>query len=126
MDEPPKVREADWKLFKKKAPEWEQACMDRLNQEYIQILTGPDTPADKFWQLRRRINKDVYRIGVSIEAGRSSMEGQMGLLLRGGAITLDDLDGFSAELRGRLEAVYRDRWETAEAENESTDGGAET
>ena len=126
MDEPPKVKERDWKVFKKKAPEWEQACMDRLNQEYIQLLTGPDTPADKFWELRHRINKDIYRPGVSLDMSRSTMESQMELLLRLGAITPEDLDGFSEELRGRLEAVYRERWETEETEGEDTGGGAET
>ena len=123
MYETPSVRESDWKVFRKKAPEWEQAVLDRLNQAYIQLLCGPETPAEKFWTLRRRINKDVHRIGVSIEAGRSTMEDEMGLLLRAGAITPEDLDGFSADLRGRLEAVYRDRWGTAGPEEDKNERG---
>ncbi len=112
MYEPPKLREKDWKVFKKKVPQWEQAILDRLNQEYIQLLTGPDTPADKFWELRHRINEDIYRPGVFMDMSRSKVESQVGDLLRVGAITLEDLDGFSEELRERLEQVYRDRWET--------------
>ncbi len=123
MYEPPKVRESDWKVFRRKAPQWEQACIDRLNQAYIQLLRGPETPAEKFWTLRRRVNKDAYWINDLLEVGRSTMESQLGLLLRAGAITPEDLDGFSADLRGRLEAVYRDRWETAEPEIGEKDEG---
>ena len=27
--------ESDWKLFRKKVPEWQEAYMNRLNEEYI-------------------------------------------------------------------------------------------
>ena len=67
-------------------------------------------------ELRRRVDQDVHRVGVSIELSKPKMESQMGDLLRAGVITLEDLDGFSADLRDRLEAVYRDRRETAEPE----------
>ena len=34
------VKEKDWKLFRQKLPLWQEAHMDKLNQEYIRILQG--------------------------------------------------------------------------------------
>lgn len=106
--QPPQVNEADWKLFRKRVPEWQQAFMDRLNQQYIQLLSGPETPADKFWKLERRIKRDKNLAGVIIDMRRSTMASNLIELIQEGAITLDDLDGFSEDLRGRLEFVFRD------------------
>ena len=32
--------EKDWKIFKRKIPEWQEAYMERLNNEYIELLNG--------------------------------------------------------------------------------------
>ena len=33
--------EKDWKLFRSKIVDWQEAYMEKLNQEYVTILTGP-------------------------------------------------------------------------------------
>lgn len=40
--------EKDWKLFRSKIAEWHEAYMDRLNKEYIELLSGEENPSDKF------------------------------------------------------------------------------
>lgn len=35
------VNEKDWKLFRKKLPEWQEKYIDRLCNEYIKILIKP-------------------------------------------------------------------------------------
>lgn len=42
------VKEQDWKLFRRKLPLWQEAHMDKLNQEYIRILSGEGDASDKF------------------------------------------------------------------------------
>ena len=32
------VKESDWKLFRKKLPEWQEAYMGKLNQEYLAFI----------------------------------------------------------------------------------------
>ena len=32
----PGVNEKDWKLFRSRIPDWQEAYMDRLNHEYIE------------------------------------------------------------------------------------------
>ena len=34
--------EKDWKLFRSKIVDWQEAYMEKLNQEYVTILTGPE------------------------------------------------------------------------------------
>ena len=85
--------------------------MDKLNQEYIQILTGPGDASDKFWELEKRIKKDKHDVGVVADMRRSVMFPNLIDLLREGAITPDDLDDFSEELRESLAFVTSRRYE---------------
>jgi len=96
------VKESDWKLFRKRLPGWQENYMDRLNQEYIQILSGPGDPSDKFWELEKRIREDRKCVGVTADMRRSQMYFSLISLASDGAITEKDLEGFSDEL---VEAV---------------------
>ena len=51
------MNEADWKLFRKRMPEWQEAYMDELNQQYAALLASSGTASEKFWRLEERINK---------------------------------------------------------------------
>lgn len=99
--------EHDWKLFKQKIPKWQEAYMNRLNEEYIQLLSENEAPSHKFWKLERRIKKDKNRAGVQVELSRSMMFLNLIKLIKEEAITLADLDGFSDGLRGRLEVFFK-------------------
>ena len=37
----------DWKLFRSKIPGWQEAYMERLNKEYIEILSSEGNASDK-------------------------------------------------------------------------------
>ena len=41
------ISKADWSLFKAKIPQWQEAYMNRLNQEYLTILSSDKSPSDK-------------------------------------------------------------------------------
>ena len=96
------VNESDWKLFRKKLPGWQENYMNRLNQGYAAILAGSGNASDKFWELEERINKDKYDVGVSARMSRSKMHENILSLLEEGAITLDDLDEFSEDVKDRM------------------------
>ena len=34
------VKEKDWKQFRKMLPEWQEAYMERLTKEYIELLSS--------------------------------------------------------------------------------------
>ena len=97
------ISEKDWKLFRKKVPQWQEAYMDRLDREYIAILSGNENSSEKFWNLYDRINADVNCVGVQIRMSRSRMIQNIISLINEGAITLDDLSDFSDELRENVQ-----------------------
>ena len=89
----------DWTLFRSKLPDWQEAYMERLNKEYIQILSSEGKASDKFWELEKRIYQDKRSPGVIVQLRRRDMPIQLTSLLRDGAITRDDLKEFSPELQ---------------------------
>ena len=92
--------EKDWKLFKKKLDGWQEAYMDRLIEEYKDILNSDASSSDKYWSLRKKIYDDYKSPGVlARDVSRSNMFIILLGLLRDEAITMDDLDEFSDELK---------------------------
>lgn len=95
--------EQDWKLFRAKLPAWQEAYMDRLNREYIELLQSDRQASDKFWTLCKRIREDKHHAGVQVEMKRFNFLFNIANLLSDGAITLDDLKEFSPYF---LEAIH--------------------
>ena len=102
------ITEADWKLFRKMLPIWQERYMETLINEYEAILVSAADASDKFWKLEKRIRKDKRKSGVCVtDMSRSQMFANIMELLNEKAIKLDDLDGFSDFLRQRLEFLCR-------------------
>lgn len=94
--------EMDWKLFHSKIADWQELYMEKLNKKYIELLSGEGNESDKFWALEKRIRKDKKNCGVQCEMSRSNQFYIMMSLLSEGAITLDDLEGFSDDLKDTI------------------------
>ena len=94
--------EKDWKLFRSKISGWQEAYMEKLNQEYIELLSGGGNASDKFWALEKRIREDKKDCGVQCRMSRSNLLSIMISLLNEGAITFEDLEGFSVDLKDTL------------------------
>ena len=106
-----KIKEADWRLFRSRLPIWQEAYMERLNREYIALLSGTGSASEKFWELERRMREDKRRGGVVMRMSRSNMELNLLSLLSDGVISTAELDGFSEELREKLTFVLRENWQ---------------
>ena len=96
------VNEKDWKLFRSKVSIWQENYIDRLNKEYIELLSKDENPSKKFWKLERRISKDKRNKGVILDMKRSSLMMNLVSLIREEAIGLDDLEAFSDELKATI------------------------
>ena len=97
-----KFSEKDWKLFRNKISDWQEAYMEKLNKEYIVLLSGEGNASDKFWKLEKRIREDKKDCGVQYEMSRSNQFYIMLSLLNEGAITFDDLEDFSDDLKDTM------------------------
>lgn len=95
--------EKDWKLFRNKVVEWQEAYMDRLNKKYIELLSGDASPSEKFWRLEKRIQRDRKRAGVQLRMSRSNLIFDIISLINDGVIGFDDLEEFSDELRETID-----------------------
>lgn len=100
-----KFTEADWKLFKKKIPEWQENYMEKLIREYIQLLNGNRAPSERFWELDRRIKEDKHSAGVRLEMSRSSFIKNIVQLIHEGVIHMTDIDEFSDTLKDAVRFV---------------------
>lgn len=94
--------EKDWKIFRKKISGWQEIYMEKLNKEYIELLSGEGKASEKFWKLEKRIREDKKDCGVQCEMRRSNQFYIMLSLLNEGAITLDDLEDFSDDLKDTM------------------------
>lgn len=101
--------EADWKLFRKRLPEWQERFMEELIEEYKVYLSSDEPASSKFWELEKRIKNDKRKTGVlAEEISRSNMKFLMMDLINEGTITQEDFEGFSEDFREQL-IFYCDR-----------------
>ncbi len=96
------VTKADWKLYRERVPEWQEAYMARLNQSYRKLLSGPGLASDKFWELDKRIRRDKKSPGVVLVLDKDNMIWDLHIMLKNKIISMKDLDGFSDGLRDFL------------------------
>ena len=94
------LSEKDWKLFRKNLPEWQEAYMGKLVEEYKEILNSDKLPSDKYWALEGRLKSDKRTPGVAItDISRSNFYDHLVSLLRYKVITMDDLKDFSDDTK---------------------------
>lgn len=89
----------DWTLFKNKIADWQEAYMNKLSKEYIELLSEDAKPSEKFWRLDKRIKADRKKAGVQLEMSRSNLIYNIVSLINDGAISFQDLAEFSDELK---------------------------
>lgn len=90
---------SDWKLFRELIPEWQEAYMERLNEEYIRLLSSEKDASEKFWTLERRIRQDKRKSGVQIELQKQKVVYDLVELIQDRVISYEDLDRFSEGLK---------------------------
>lgn len=93
----------DWKLYREKICGWQESYMERLIQEYVEYLQSDLPASTKFWELEKKIKNDRRKPGVLIEVRKSEMIWDLVRLIHDGAITMNDLEEFSNELKESVE-----------------------
>lgn len=94
------VAEKDWRLFKEPLPKWQESYMEMLIGQYIEMLNGDSEASSRFWALEERINRDKLSSGVLVnDIRRSTMRYEIANLLSDNVITLDDLEGFTEDIK---------------------------
>ena len=97
------VSKSDWKLFRERVVDWQEAYMERLVKEYMDLLDGAENASDKFWKLEERIKKDKKHPGVMLELSKGNMIFDIVALVKSDVIITADLADFSDELKESLD-----------------------
>lgn len=97
------VTTSDWKLFRERLPDWQEKFMGKLLNEYSVLLEDKTkSSADRFWDLESRLKEDKRLTGVNCQMSKSEVVWNLIRLYREGAISFEDLDGFSEKLVKRV------------------------
>jgi hypothetical protein len=102
------MKESDWKLFRKRVPEWRERYIGKMNIELINSFNVNKTETEKFWHTKEKFDK-IAKILVRCLDGhsRSNMELFMIELHNFGLIFDSDLEEFSSELRKSLLQILK-------------------
>ncbi len=100
------IKETDWKLYRSRIDDWQEAFMEKRLNEYMTIINDKKLPSERFWEFHDKIKEDSTKTGVIARNARSSMIHNILNLLQEGAITDEDLDGFSIDLIERVKFLY--------------------
>lgn len=92
------ISKADWKLYRERFSDWQEHYMEQLTKEYVELLTSLGNASDHFWELEKRIKQDKKHPGVLIELRKSTALWDIAYFVREKVITMNDLEGFSADL----------------------------
>ena len=102
------ITKHDWKLFQERLPKWQENHMDRLNREYIELLSSDKPASVKYWELEKRINRDKKKAGVQLYLCKKETPFHLAELIAEGAITIEDLDGFNEDLIHKVKSLVND------------------
>ncbi|MBT9779163.1 multidrug transporter [Clostridium sp. MCC353] len=89
----------DWKLYREKISGWQEDYMERLLGQYTEFLSSDLPASTKFWELEKRVKRDKKTPGVCISLSKSNMMWDIVSLILDGAISFDDLEEFSDDLK---------------------------
>lgn len=103
------ISEQDWKIFRKKIPDWQERYMERLAMEYITLLQSEKKASAKFWELEKRIKQDKKSPGVLIDMRRSTAVNNIVNMVLDEVISLDDLEDFSDDLKEAVKFIV-EKW----------------
>ena len=81
--------------------------MNRLCREYIDLLSSDIKASNRFWELEKRIKDDRKKTGVVATMSRSKMIFNTVNLVYDGAISMDDLEEFSDDVKESVRMLSR-------------------
>lgn len=85
-------KEKDWKLYKKNIDAWQERYMDKILEEYKEIIDRKEMASKRFWNPYHRIKSDLENHGVLIAASRNNLKDIILSLYSHNVITFEELN----------------------------------
>ena len=67
------ISKKDWKLYRECVPMWQTRYIEKLNREYIELLSSEGDASDHFWELEKRIRKGIPELVSKWTSQRPSL-----------------------------------------------------
>ena len=115
------VSKSDWKLFRARIGDWQEAYMERLVKEYVDLLDGAENASDKFWKLEERIKKEKKHPGVMLEERFAVIDDE--LVWHGGMNLLGKVDIWDNLMRIKNHHVAAELLEISLGSTTESEGG---
>jgi protein-tyrosine phosphatase len=95
------MKESDWKIFRKRVPEWRERYLQITNKQIISVLSDNNkTPTEQFWDAKKKMEEEADTLVDCLDGhSRSKMHMYLLIMYRHGLVNNDDLEEFSKELR---------------------------
>lgn len=96
--------ESDWKVLRKRVPEWRERYLESINQSIAGILLDESmAPTERFWNGKERVDEGTELLLDLLDGhSESKMSWYLSLMHGHGFIGDDDLYEFGHELRDRI------------------------
>lgn len=102
------ISKSDWKLFQELLPMWQERNMERILEEYKEIVDSNKIASSRFWELDERIKGDKKKYGVIVrDLRKSEVEFITVMLIRENAITEEDLISFSSDFKEMIRRNFK-------------------
>ena len=85
-------KEKDWKLYKKNIGAWQERYMDKILEEYKEIIDRKEMASKRFWNPYHRIKSVLENHGVLIAASRNNLKDIILSLYSHNVITFEELN----------------------------------
>ena len=98
---------ADWRLMRRRVPEWRERYLARKNEEIAAVLQDETkTPTERFWEAKEIMDKEARILADCLNGhSRAKMVHYLLRMYCSGLIDRADLEEFSPELRERILAA---------------------
>ena len=97
---------SDWKVFRRRVPEWRERYLRLRNEELAGLLRNEaHTPTERFWQAKERMAEEARVLRACLDGhSKRKVAWYLSLMYGYGMIGADDLDEFSDGLREAVRA----------------------
>ncbi len=104
---------SDWKKFREMAPILRERYLAEENVNIIRLLCEADkSDTERFWNAEKKAREVARTLRRCLDGHtRSSMTDFILLMLSAGMMKMEDLNGFSEDLRRQIQFVRDAKWE---------------
>ncbi len=95
-----KPKESDWKVFRRRVPEWRERYLKKKNKEIIGVLSDENkTPTEQFWDAKEKMKIEAMNYEDLPERWKRKIKEYLALLRWASPLCLIGVDRVNSAIR---------------------------